>query len=425
MDIIILLGYISTSVIFTYVISKWGTFRDVKHQAELDFKNKRDKFYSAFWNFYPLLHKRKIKSSLPKFFIYYLAQRGFITIDVDEARNVRLIKNPVDIKMNSPESFLMNLLFGNETYYEYTSQDSIIGTEAVSLSKVASFYTRNIDCVPIKEGYKDPTATTESSRAIDYKTMEADRKRCKAGSILVFLIVLIPSAIIESYGDDIAAILWAYYILMGSCVLLFAGSIKNLGISFNIVEDENLINPPKPLKKWKYFSLRFWKQYCDSKNHYIIADFIRVIHILFWIGMFFSTSIFAIALNMVTGSPQSRHLVTWGALLMSLMWIGNGIRKRKKDVYYSTKRKANKGYVRFLKQAFRPGMISQRAKNPEDLSFLLPYASLYSKTSAVSQQLPPEVATPAWITQPADEHLSFEEVDTLISRELTMPALKN
>ncbi len=81
------------------------------------------------------------------------------------------------------------------------------------------------------------------------------------------------------------------------------------------------------------------------------------------------------------------------------------------------RKKNNKSYIKFLKEAFKPAQLSANTSSFKNLTTLIPYSVLMGKEKELQALLPEtHESIPEWINAPYE--MSFNEIDKLIDAEL-------
>lgn len=455
--------------IFLYNASSWFTFANVMAPALEDFSKKNKNFYNSFWGFYPKI-KRRSKKNMEKFMLYYLSAREYISIDIDNEKTIRIVNNSTALsKANAVERYLLNRLFGTPNYVEYISEDAIIGKEAVQLKKVVPIYKSGISACDFTSVVKKPVATTDGRRAIDYASIRKEYSRYKKSMWMILLFSFFPSALYEGMIENsVIAIVPSYYLFSlgffffvsiaidNLCDVLHAKAdveppkdkytdipetddddsttetgtptdanhkkttenvyIEKTG-SFLIVGDESIPFPSNVRSFFKFFSLRTIRYLLKAKNHDILAFFIDVIRFLLWAAVFFFSGVLLIAFLSVTGSEVTQPVAYIGYVMIFISWIVKCVRRSNKRIYFAMRKKNNKSYIKFLKEAFKPAQLSANTSSFKNLTTLIPYSVLMGKEKELQALLPEtHESIPEWINAPYE--MSFNEIDKLIDAEL-------
>lgn len=457
--------------IFFYNASSWFTFDNVTGPALEDFSKKNKSFYNSFWGFYPKL-KRRHKKNMAKFMLYYLSARGFINFDIDGDKTIRIVNNAALVsKQNTVESYLLNRLFGTPEYIEYISDDAILGKEAVQLRKVKSQYKVAIGSCDYTSVVKKPVATTDGKRAIDYVSMLKESARYKKCMWMLVLFSYFPSAYYEGMiENNIIAIVPSFYLFVFVFAFLLSFSLnifsdvtnakakdeppKDKGTdsvdmaddssaistnessanvdsvnisttettytektgSYLIVGDENIPLPTNLKTFFQFFSLRTLALILKSKNHFVLAFLINAARFFISLGLIFFSSLFLVAFLSVTGNELTQPLSYLGCAMIAFSWLVKCIRRKNKRTYFAMRKKNNKSYMKFLKNAFKPAQLTTAA-GPNDLTTLIPYSVLFNREKELQTVLPnTHESVPVWINAPAE--MTFREIDKLIDDEL-------
>lgn len=476
-----------STMIFCYSIpSIWG-FKDILAPSLIDFEKKNARFYSAFWSIYPKLRK-KAKNTMPKFMLYYMAQRGYITIDIDSENVVRILRTPAESRANAAEKFLLNSLFGNPELIEYVSENAVMGQESVSLSKVGVSYLEGIKNCPFDASVRKMRKPTGKS-IIDYPSYIAANRRFMTSSVLIALVSFFPAALYESMESSPIAIIGAFYFVTALFMLAFGLGWHNLGeilgskhiktlyeaknsiklqnvpianASTNSLEDEitsgntdeenndsenspatdtviletvyvNNIKagkaeipvPTDLASTIRFFSLKTLHDVLENNGHSFLSSLVNFIRGCFWGNAVFFGGIFIIAFGAVTGNTICQHSYAYGIILIVIMYILKSIRNINSEKNYSISQRDTISYIKFLKKAFTPKRLAQNMVKPKQLTYLIPYAALLNETKTLNEYLPQnKECVPNWITQ--SNEMSFAEIDNVIDNTLKdVPLLRN
>ncbi len=416
LEIITIICTAATVIVFGLYAVRLTTFDNIMQPAINDFEKRNKTFYNSFWTFYPKI-KRRHKKNLDKFMLYFLAQRGYINIDVDSNNIVRVVKNTISFdKASIAERYLLEALFGNADLIEYADENAIISNESVELSRISDYYKQMVKTCPFKESVKAPVASSDGERAIDYASIKKESQIYKYCIILMLFFALLPSAIYEGSTSAMLPIIFAYYCVISILVLLLSLSLSNLsellGLKANVEPPKK--DAPSPSKT---ITLKSLQTTCKSNNHVILAYIIAVLRFLLWSATGIFASIFIPGFISVTGTYEQRLLGFLGLVLVIIAWIIKCTRRAEKEKYFAMRKKIRKSYMKFFKKAFTPKMLGMYSANPKKLSYLIPYSVLMGKSDVLKDALPvsPD-SMPDWLTQTQD--LTFDEIDNLVDNSL-------
>jgi len=458
----------ATVAVFGYYVSRWTTFDNIMQPALYDFEKRNKTFYNSFWIFYPKI-KRKCRKNLSKFMLYFLAQRGYIDIDIDSNNVVRIVKNPVSYeRVSTAERYLLGILFGNTALIEYADENAIIGKEAVDLSKISDYYNKMVEVCPFDESVKAPVATSDGEKAIDYVTIRKEARIYKYCIIAMIFFAYLPSAVYEGLESSLLPIMLSYYGIITFSMLFLSASLSNLaeitGVKANVtppqknvaslvknedslVENEDSeyqeviyeevvsdyirfgnasIPAPKNLPSLlRFVSLKTLHTVLKENNHELLSFMVGVVRFFLWLLICFYSILLLAAFLSVTGSYEQQLVSILGSVLVVIAWLVKCIRRTNKEKYFAMRKKSNKSYKKFFKKAFTPKMLGMYSDKPKTLSYLIPYSALFGKSKELNAALPASPdSMPKWVTQTGD--MSFEEIDNLVDRNLhNQPQLKN
>lgn len=450
----------ATIAVFGYYVSRWTTFDNIMQPALYDFEKRNKTFYNSFWIFYPKI-KRKCRKNLSKFMLYFLAQRGYIDIDVDSNSVVRIVKNQVSYeRVSTAERYLLGILFGNTDLIEYTDENAIIGKEAVDLSKISDYYNRMVVTCPFDESVKAPVATSDGEKAIDYVTIRKEAKIYKYCIIAMIFFAYLPSAVYEGLNSSLFPIIISYYGIITVIMLFLSCALNNLaelmGVKANVTPPQKndaspsdtedavdkevvyeevvgdyirfgnaSIPAPKNLPSLlRFISLKTLHTVLKENNHELLSFMVGAVRFFLWLGIGFFSILLLGAFLSVTGSYEQQLVSILGSLLVVIAWLVKCIRRSNKEKFFAMRKKSNKSYMKFFKKAFTPKMLSMYSDKPKNLSYLIPYSALFGKSKELNAVLPASPdSIPKWVTQTGD--MSFEQIDHLVDNSLyNQPQLK-
>lgn len=153
------------------------------------YDNNTENFFQTFLSLYPHLPQAQ-KKNFPKFILYYLAQKGYLTLKIEDNGNIKVLHTGDAGETNPAEQHLLNSIFQNSEVY-FLSEDAIVGIESVNLNEINQQYTQGIQTCPL--GYKvgkkhEATLSNPGHKVIfDRDRMSSDFRRAQVISLIISL----------------------------------------------------------------------------------------------------------------------------------------------------------------------------------------------------------------------------------------------
>lgn len=408
--VLALISIAATTAGIAYVGGKWHFARKNGAAVINSYTNNKDDFFPAFMRLYSFM-PNKLQKKFPKFILYYLAQKGLISIRIEANGNVKVMRTGDVNISNETERHLMDSIFQDTQEY-FLSDDAIVGLEAVNLNEIRQTYAKGMLSCPL--GYQldaNRSATLSNpgnTFVLDKDHMENDLFTAKIITGFLGIITVLPIAVALRENEAIfipligTAFLYATFAVPIKCAL--KGIIKNI-----LNEREIIFKNASPLV-------------CKAANAIRpVIDAIILFFAGFW-GLIFYLWIFT---SEVTGLTTLACLYCFITNLT--IWFITLKKRKNKVMSYGTAENDLFEFIEFIKKKFRNLRKDFRKRSmnfDESAEYLrgttdelIPFASLFGKGKDINALLLEEKSKlPTWIN--TENEMTFELADSIVDQNL-------
>lgn len=412
MTLEIILSFVSIAVTTTglgYMFVKWHSKRNNGAAVIGRYHADNETFFPTFLGLYSYL-PQTMQKKFPKFILYYLAQKGYLSLRIESNGNVKVMRTGDAGELNASEQHLLNSIFQNSEEY-FLSEDAIVGLESVNLNEIHQQYAQGMLTCPLGYNADETHVATLSNPG---HTFVLDSEHMKSDQLAAVLVSLITGiAIIPALGIGIDSS--DIFISIICTYLIYAV----------------LLTPT-------IFAIRGLTKYKSKKGKTLLRgaskqvnDILNVLRLVLDILILLSFGNFALICTIffvcsVAGITTLASLYCIAAIIA--IWVVTAGKRKNKVTSYITAENDLYEFISYIKAKFKSVRRKMRKRSAkfydslEDMrdssSELLPFASLFGKKKDVDALLLEEkTKLPNWLS--TEQEMAFEQADQLIDSNLT------
>ncbi len=393
-----------------YVTGKWHFARKNGAYVIERYKDDKELFFPAFLKLYSFM-PQKFQKKFPKFILYYLAQKGLISIRIEANGNVKIMRTgEADIE-NETEKHLMDSIFQNTQEY-FLSDDAIVGLESVNLNEIRNQYAHGMLSCPLgyqlTEGRKATLSNPGNTFVLDKDHMDSDLGTAWLVSIVIGIFSMLPASVALMNDEPFGIAFFGTMVIFATFDVPIICSLKGI-INQYLNERKKIFKNASPLV-------------CEAANSIrLVIDVIILVMASGW-GLIVYLFLFFEEATGITSIALLYCLIT-----TFIVWIKTIKKRKNKVMSYGTAENDLFEFIEYIKKKFKnlKKDINKRSMNFDEAAEyirgtteeLLPFASLFGKKKDINTLLLEEkTKLPTWINTERD--LNFEQADLLIDENL-------
>lgn len=387
-----------TTASFGYMCCKWNSVSKNGADVINHYDNNTENFFQTFLSLYPHLPQAQ-KKNFPKFILYYLAQKGYLTLKIEDNGNIKVLHTGEAGEANPAEQHLLNSIFQNSEEY-FLSEDAIVGIESVNLNEINQQYTQGMQTCPL--GYKigkkhEATLSNPGHNVIfDSDRMSSDFRRAQVISLIISL--PIPACLgLDTNNYNVYSSLFDSYL---SYVLLVVPTFFALNSIKRSEKRKPMFGGAHPELSGKMEILRITVDVMILISEVLILFVVLILPFQYASGISIFSTMYGIAAIIAT-------------------WLLIKKKRANKAMTYLTAENDLYEFISYMKTKFKS--VRQKSRkiragfndSLNSSAELLPFASLLGKKKDIDALLLEEKSKlPNWLN--AEKEMTFEQADILI-----------